>query len=476
MARGNDENTASVFSDVVRAGAPRVDHSEIAHPRPTSPHLSSTDTEPGREVGSLLPASVLAERLQGALHGDPAAAAAARALSAAGGGVYVVGGAVRDALLGRTPHDLDLLCAALPAPEIERVLGELPGSLKLTGRQFGVYRYRTDGGYECEVALPRYEKSSGPGHRQFLIDARHDIPVADDLARRDFTVNAMAFAIDGGRLIDPFGGALDISRGELQPVSAHALRDDPLRSLRALVMVARFPLAPSTALLDAIRGQSLAEVSGERISLEWLKLLRAPSPGQGLALAAQSGLAAQLTPGAVRWAKMSSLWHEGLQAARQTPTRLLLAAEPLPAPERAAMISRLHRGSRRADSESRVARRLLELLREPLPQREPKWRNLRAQLGVTHRQDLLSFAEFLTLSPQYRKDPQTRMALQMLEETASDPVLVSDLALDGREIQRQGFEDKEIGGALRVLLDRVHHDPSLNNPASLNRILSELPR
>ena len=160
---------------------------------------------------------------------------AAERLLDAGGVPYVVGGAVRDTLLKRDPKDFDLLVTGIDAMDIPRIL---PGAYE-TGEAFGVFRWRLAGD-EVEIALPRTEVSTGPGHKDFEATIRSDIPVEDDLARRDFTVNAMAWDIFNSQLIDNHGGQYDIERRAVRMVKPQAFKDDPLRILRGLVLVARY--------------------------------------------------------------------------------------------------------------------------------------------------------------------------------------------------------------------------------------------
>ncbi|MEW6778114.1 MAG: hypothetical protein AB1405_17590, partial [Bdellovibrionota bacterium] len=128
-----------------------------------------------------------------------------------GGEVFLVGGPVRDALLGLPLKDVDLLVRGVPLEKLEEILAR-HGRVERVGKSFGVLKFaRGPGETAIDVALPRVERSTGPGHRDF--DVRFDprISVEDDLGRRDFTINSLAREIlspEGapGRLVDPFGG------------------------------------------------------------------------------------------------------------------------------------------------------------------------------------------------------------------------------------------------------------------------------
>lgn len=235
-------------------------------------------------------------QISAALAHSPAATAAYQTLTEAGGTVYVVGGAVRDGFLGKTPKDVDLLVAGLEAEAVHQALGSL-GTVKLTGDAFGVFRlaYRGD---EVEVALPRTEVSTGEGHRDFEVQTDPSLPIEADLGRRDFTANAIAFDPATGTVIDPYGGRAHIEDGVLTTVNETAFQDDPLRIVRALVAQASHGLAPDDATLNAMRANAhgIKHLPGERISPELDKLLKAEDPVEALEIAHETGVLRFLLP------------------------------------------------------------------------------------------------------------------------------------------------------------------------------------
>jgi len=234
--------------------------------------------------------------IETAIQGEPAASMAIRALNQAGGRVFVVGGAVRDAILGHAPKDVDLMVQGLDGDAIENALKGL-GRLDFTGKQFGVYRFKS-GTSEVEIALPRTEVSTGPGHQDFQVTTDPNLDPEQDLARRDFTGNAMAYEPATGQLIDPYGGAEDLKNGTLSLVNDKAFEDDPLRVVRALVANARFGLEPDEQLKQSLadNAQKIKHLPGERIQAELDKLLSAPDPAKTISLAEQSGLIPYLFP------------------------------------------------------------------------------------------------------------------------------------------------------------------------------------
>ena len=207
---------------------------------------------------------------------DPGAAALLTRLHAAGHAAYAVGGCVRDSLLGQTPHDWDLCTSATP----EQVL-ELFGKAHCipTGLQHGTVTVK-HGGELYEITTFRTEGAYSDGRHPDQVAFVPD--VKEDLARRDFTINAMAYNAEEG-LIDPFGGQNDLAAGIVRAVGEPQRRfeEDALRILRLYRFAARFGFAIDPATGQAARAlcRHLDCVSEERIAEELSRLLAAPAPG-----------------------------------------------------------------------------------------------------------------------------------------------------------------------------------------------------
>ena len=227
---------------------------------------------------------------------DPGAAALLDALHAAGYAAYAVGGCVRDSLLGRTAHDWDLCTSALPQQVMELFGTEqcIP-----TGLQHGTVTIKY-GGQLYETTTFRTEGSYTDGRHP---DAVQFVPdVREDLARRDFTINAMAYNEAEG-LVDPFGGQKDLQNGLLRAVGEPQQRftEDALRILRLYRFAARFGFALDAATARAARqlAPHLDCISAERIQEELAKLLTAPQPGAYLEPAVLAMVLPELTPAAL---------------------------------------------------------------------------------------------------------------------------------------------------------------------------------
>jgi tRNA nucleotidyltransferase (CCA-adding enzyme) len=205
---------------------------------------------------------------------------------------YLVGGAVRDRLLGLEPGDNDHVVVG-STPEEMLALGFKP-----VGRDFPVFLHPRTGE---EHALARTERKSGRGYRGFVVDADPSVTLEEDLERRDFTINAIAQDAEG-KLVDPLGGARDIERRVLRHAGT-AFVEDPLRVLRAARFMARFAalgfrVAPETMALmrDMVKGGELAELVPERVWQELSRALRSSMPSAFLRTLRDCGALAQVLP------------------------------------------------------------------------------------------------------------------------------------------------------------------------------------
>ena len=198
----------------------------------------------------------------------------------------LVGGGVRDWLLGITPKDFDVEVGGADFETLHRSLAPF-GSTDVVGRSFGVLKVRSRAsGHEYDFSLPRRESKTGAGHRGFAVQPDPMLSDADAAARRDFTVNAIALDPFTGTLIDPHGGQRDLAARVLRHTSA-AFVEDPLRVLRAVQLAARFDfiLAPETAELCRSIAHTFAELPVERVWGEWEKWAsKASKPSRGLAV------------------------------------------------------------------------------------------------------------------------------------------------------------------------------------------------
>jgi tRNA nucleotidyltransferase (CCA-adding enzyme) len=219
----------------------------------------------------------------------PEVVALGQAIAKAGGRPILVGGWVRDCLLG-IPHskDFDLEVFGLGAEKLRQILAKF-GPVHAVGRHFGVLKLSAQG-QEFDVSVPRRESKTGKGHRGFWVEPDPSMTFEQAAARRDFTINTMGYAFLERQFLNPFGGWEDLQAGRLRHVGP-AFGEDPLRVLRAMQFAGRFgfTILPETQAI--CREQNLRELPRERIWEEVKKLmLRSPHPARGWAYAEELGV------------------------------------------------------------------------------------------------------------------------------------------------------------------------------------------
>lgn len=380
---------------------------------------------------------------------DPGAAALLDTLHAAGYAAYAVGGCVRDSLLGRTAHDWDLCTSALPQQVMELFGAEqcIP-----TGLQHGTVTIKY-GGQLYETTTFRTEGSYTDGRHP---DAVQFVPdVREDLARRDFTINAMAYNEAEG-LVDPFGGQKDLQNGLLRAVGEPQQRftEDALRILRLYRFAARFGFALDAATARAARqlAPHLDCISAERIQEELAKLLIAPQPGAYLEPAVLAVVLPELTP-------------ENLTAAKPVLDACPAGEENLPVRWAALLGALGETDTRRVLKRLRCSNACIEetavLVRETAGEGVSE-EKAPAHPGDIHLRQLLGRYGLCTverlcalcaaLHPQAALD--CTLAAQRARQLEADGVCcrVSQLAVNGRDLMAAGIP---AGPALRRVLEAL---------------------
>ena len=378
---------------------------------------------------------------------DPGAALLLDALHGAGHAAYAVGGCVRDSLLGQAPHDWDLCTSARP----EQVM-ELFGEEKCipTGLQHGTVTVK-QGGRLYETTTFRIEGAYSDGRHP---DAVHFVPdVREDLARRDFTINAMAYSAEEG-LIDPFGGRGDLAAHFVRAVGEPERRfeEDALRILRLYRFAARFGFSvdPATGAAARALGPHLDCVSAERIQEEMLKLLAAPAPGRYLEPAVLAVILPELHPleEPERFAESCRVIDRLAPGAENVPARL--AALLLPLGEE---------GTRKALRRLKCSNALTEetavLVREtgtsgPATDPAVSVRRLLGRYGLTAVERLAALGA--AGHPEQAEDFATRAELARQMEADGVCCRIAQLAVNGRDLMAAGAKP---GPGLRQLLEQL---------------------
>jgi tRNA nucleotidyltransferase/poly(A) polymerase len=404
---------------------------------------------------------------------------------------YLVGGAVRDELLGLDSKDADFVVPGVDYDGLRRAL-EPHGKVEdfeVAGRRVGARLYPRDKDVRAaapagiEFAPPRAEHSTGPGRHDFVIVADPSLSIEDDMARRDFTVNAIAKRLDTGEMVDPFNGAEDLRNGVLRAVSGRSFAEDPLRIVRGLRLVSQLGLTPDAPTLQQMRDEaaSVQLVSGERLGDELAKLLMGAHPAEALRLARDSGVLAVLLPEL----------DEALDEHTFTVVQAAADADASLAVRLAALLHDSGKPSapleQHAGRSAELAAGAFERLRYPVRLRTYVVRLIRghafhldaiddrfARHFLREHGDDLAF-DLVThkqadLTGKGRHDHEQAVARlrELLEQERAQPHRLADLAVDGSDLMELGYgEGPELGRALDSLLDAVVDDPSLNTREQL---------
>lgn len=199
----------------------------------------------------------------------------AEKVHAAGGHTYLVGGIVRDRLMGRENKDIDLEIHGITPERLHEILSEL-GEVTVMGSSFGVFGLKH---YDLDIAMPRKEEAIGRGHKDFAVDVDPFLGTRAAAIRRDFTINAMMQDVLTDELIDHFGGRKDLDAGIIRHVCDESFGEDPLRVLRAAQFAARFGFSVAEETVEICSRMDLTALPRERIFTELEKALRkAPTP------------------------------------------------------------------------------------------------------------------------------------------------------------------------------------------------------
>ncbi len=216
-----------------------------------------------------------------------------------GGRALLVGGFVRDELLGLQPKDADIEVFGMEAETLRQLL-KLFGRINCVGESFQVYKlawHQRGQRYELDISIPRHERKIGAGHRGFITQGDPNASVEDAARRRDFTINAILRDPLTGEILDPFHGRQDLEVRLLRMVDAAHFGEDSLRVLRAAQFAARFEMTIETETCELCRTLDLGDLPKERVWGEWEKLLmKSAWPSLGVRALFATGALPQLHP------------------------------------------------------------------------------------------------------------------------------------------------------------------------------------
>jgi len=445
-----------------------------------------------------------------------------RALAAAvaPGRLYAVGGRVRDELraqfeaIAPPRKDLDYVVIGIDGARLQHRLEGL-GRVGLVGASFAVFKVTVDG-QTVDVALPRRERSTGTGHRDFAVESGPAVTLEEDLARRDFRMNMLARALPSGELVDPYGGEADIAARRIAILAPRTFQEDPLRMLRAAQFAARFEYSVTPSTFEAMTAAAplIATVSAERIADELVKLFdKAPKPSTGLRLLERAGVLAHIWPELLEGAGVEqNEWHaydvlrHNLETADAVPpgdVTLRLAAllhdigkprtkdgphfyrhELVGADMAREMLLRLR-------FSNEIVQNVEALVRAHMYSADPDLsdaalRRFIRRIGVDRleRQFALRAADIAGSGLPKRDDSNERFQARVYAELERRPAFsVRDLQIGGEDVINvmreaglapHGFRgDKRVGEALQYLFEQVTEQPERNKPDTLRTLLEQ---
>ncbi|MEO5802873.1 MAG: HD domain-containing protein [Verrucomicrobiota bacterium] len=203
---------------------------------------------------------------------------------------YLVGGCVRDALLGNPCKDFDIEVFGLSYEQLVKALSRW-GKTDLVGRSFGVVKLTVGDGHAFDFTIPRRDSKIAPGHKGFQVEFDSALTPKDAASRRDFTLNSLMYDPRANELLDLFNGVSDLRNKILRHTSA-AFTEDPLRVLRGMQFASRFDLKPAPETIELCRKikSSFSELAAERIREEWFKWAeKSTTPSRGLKFLVETG-------------------------------------------------------------------------------------------------------------------------------------------------------------------------------------------
>jgi tRNA nucleotidyltransferase (CCA-adding enzyme) len=436
------------------------------------------------------------------------------------GSLYAVGGRVRDELragldgIDLPAKDVDYVVTGVSLDELKARLATV-GRVDLVGAAFAVLKVSA-AGLTADVALPRRERSIGHTHRDFEVQSGPEVPLEDDLARRDFRMNMIARALPAGTLVDPYGGEADIRARRIDLLTPVAFQEDPLRMLRGAQFAARFGYELTPAAREAMCAAAplVSTVAPERIHDELIKLFAlAPRPSTGFRLLQETGVLRYIWPELLEGVGVEqNEWHaydvwehnlHSLDAVLPGDTTLRLAVllhdigkprvkdgphfyrhEHVGADMARDMLARL----RFSNETIQVVE---HLVRQHMYSQDPTLsdaavRRFVRRIGPAHlaRQFALRHADIAGSGLPKRDDSNERFEARVWSEVERKPAFsIADLAIGGSDvidamihsgIAPPGFRgDRRVGEALAWLFEQVTEAPERNERQTLLALLAD---
>lgn len=366
-----------------------------------------------------------------------------------GGKIYSVGGAVRDEFLGKESKDLDILITGIPMKNLERLLSKY-GKVNMVGASYGVLKFVPRGATEeIDITIPRTEKVTGGGHKDFDVTSDHALPIEKDLERRDFTINAIGKDSDGN-IVDPYSGQEDLKNKIIRAVNPDAFSDDALRMLRAVQFASRFgfTIEPKTMQMIKDTAERIKIITPERILIEFDKIVKKGNKRIGAQLLQDTGLFKQIFGYDL---KASSIGRSDFEGVKTMGEFLFLLTRLLPEP--AEFVKNTLKGDIQTYKQMKALQHAYAVADET---DVVKVRTAAHNVFVTSK-DML----------------QSEILPEAIQSAAQDllsgkyPKTIGELAVNGNDLMGLGLKGKQIGDMLKKMLVKVYADKIRNNKEEL---------
>lgn len=379
---------------------------------------------------------------------------------------YLVGGFVRDSLIGKESKDIDILVEGAQYDQLKNLLSKY-GKTDLVGESFGVIKWQHKVLGDIDISIPRRENSIGIGHKDFKI-ITNGVTVREDLGRRDFTVNAIAYSLKNQKYYDPFNGISDLNNGLLKSVDGEkTIQEDPLRMLRGIQFMARFNLDSKEFRDNCIKfSHHIDSISKERIAVELNKLFtkyeNEDSLKDALNFLIASGIAKRIFPGhnfRERAHLFSAIFNKNLNHSlaafllhfsvdfTELNDKLLNSG--------GFNITKINKflkfffDGNSLNSPYHI-KKMLDLFNKDY---DDAFFVIKSHVSLNWHNggDFNSF------------DSVLKNKISMLDAAIEEPVTLKDLCINGNDLFDIGYRGKEIGIKLNELLNEVHLNPNLNH-------------
>jgi tRNA nucleotidyltransferase/poly(A) polymerase/2'-5' RNA ligase len=369
--------------------------------------------------------------------------------------VYVIGGAVRDLILNKQNKDIDLIVTKIP---IDTLISHLQkfGKVDVVGKSFGVIKFIDADGINYDIALPRTDKKNNMGgYRGFDVQSDENLPIEDDLSRRDAKMNAMAINVNTGKFIDPLGGLKDIENKQISAANTEAFSDDPLRMLRIVGFASRFgfTIEPQTMKMIQNNAAKVREIAPERILIELDKIVRKGDKFTGAYLLKSTGLLKNIFGTDTGLLVGNDIWNK----VKTMGEFIWLLSHNLVANPAEFFKTRL-KGD---DNIYKEIKALMAAFGADVS-------NPVAARSVAHNMYIIYP---LSLKSQIIPE-QLQIAVQELL-SGKYPKTVGELAVNGNDLMQLGLKNKEIGDAQKMLLLKIYSDSIKNNKEELLSLLNQ---